>query len=309
MSSSRPLPLTALALPPTVALSFAVHRLHVDPPRSATLESLEIFTYFHPAAAFIGSEVRHGRLPLWNPHQYAGQPYLGLHAPGVLYPPNLLLMVLLEPERALEAHFALHLAIAGVFAGLFAARLGLSRAAQAAAAILYMLSWPVLFGFYNVAFHSTHAWLPAILWSLDGLLREARLRWALGLALGCALAFLGGQAQQFLYAMQLALAYGAFGLLWIAPAGGRRRRVALAALAAVLAFGLAAPQLLPALEFAREATRSLTGLSLEESSIGSIEPAALLRGLVGRRGPAADEGLDKWVRLPTLPFRRRGRAI
>lgn len=282
-----------------VAIVLPIHRLHFDHPTGWGLANLDLFGYFHPTVRFIHDELGQGRLPLWNPYQYAGQPFLAFHVTAVLYPPNLLLFFLFEPARALEAHFAFHIAVAGVFTWLLTGRLGLHPLARLGAASAYMLSGPLLLGLSNISFLATEAWLPAVLWSLHGLLREARASWSLALAVFMALAFLGGQAQQSLYTLQFGLVYGVFGLCFLAAPGTRIRIVALAALAGMLAFGLVAPQLLPAVEFATQSLRGLGGISFSGASIASIQPEVLLRGLTGII-PWDAPLLDTVVRLPLL---------
>jgi hypothetical protein len=262
----------------------------------------DLFQYFYPTAAFIHNELQRGNLPLWNPYQMAGQPFLAQHVPGVLYPPNLALMGLLPPARALEALSLLHLVLAGFFTWLFAARLGLQPAASLAAALSYMLSGAMLWGIYMVPFLSTHAWLPAILWTLHGLTSEARPRWALGLALFLSLAFLAGHAQGFLYETQFACAYGLFGLIFMASRGSRLRVLGLASLSGLLALGLVAPQLLPTLEHTGDAVRSFEGLPFREASRTSAGPFGLLNGIFGPFGPQPRPGSIGPVRwLLTIP--------
>lgn len=289
--------LLGLAVLPAVVW---VHRVHVDrPARFALLLNADVFGYFYPTAAFVHRTLRGGSLPLWNPNQFAGQPFLGLHVPGALYPPNLAIMGLLDPRHALAAGFVFHAAISGVFTWLFAARLGLGPAGRLLAALVYMLSGPTMFGIYMPAFLASQAWLPAILWALHGLLAEVRPRWAIALAASVSLAFLPGHAQGFVYTMQFAVAYGLFGLVWVTPRGRRWRALGLAALGALVAVGLVAPQLLPALELAAQGTRDLGGVPLATAAHGQAEPPALLRGLVGGYASSRTEGPLRWlVALP-----------
>ena len=69
--------------------------------------------YFRPAAVYLHDELAAGRLPLWNPYQFAGQPYLALHVPAIFYPPNVLLLALSGPERAMALLGILHMLLAG----------------------------------------------------------------------------------------------------------------------------------------------------------------------------------------------------
>lgn len=277
-----------------------IHRIHIDRPSGhALLVNSDVFRYFYPTADYLHDELRRGHLPLWNPYQYAGQPFLGLHVTAALYPPNLVLMGLLRAGQALAAHAILHTLVAGCFTWLFAARLGLGRAACLAAAVAYMLSAPLRLGIYMVPFLSNAAWLPAILWALHGLLTEVRASWAVGLAAFLSLAFLSGHAQGFVYEAQFALAYGLFGLAFVAPRGRRLRVVGLALASGVLALGFVAPQLLPALEFTREAVRSFEGVSFAQASRAAARPRTLLWGTLGQLGLSHLPGTGGLTLLPT----------
>jgi hypothetical protein len=284
-----------------LAAAVWVHRIEIDRPSShADLLQADTYRYFYPTAVFLHRELQAGRLPLWNPYQLAGQPYLALHVAAVLYPPNLVLFGLLSPRAGLAAHAVLHLFLAGLFTWLFAGRLGLGPPARFAAAAAYLLAPPLGFGLYMTPFLSTPVWLPALLWSVHGLASEGRLRWALALALALALAFLGGHAQAFVYEAQFASLYGAFALARVAPRGGRLRVAALAAIAAAIALGLAAPQLLPSLELLGRAVRDLGGVPYAEASFPTIRPrdlAAAVLPFVSAHEPGPHARL---VALPAL---------
>ena len=286
-----------------LAITVWVHRIHIDHPSERHfLYETDLFIYCYPSAMYLHNELQSGNLPIWNPYQLAGQPFLAMHMPAVLYPPNILLMGLLRPARALEAHAVLHLLIAGFFTWLFAARLGLGFPACLAAAVGYMLSGPLLMAVYFTATQATNAWLPAILWGMHGLLTEARLKWAVSLAVLLSLAFLGGYAQAFLYEIQIAFAYGVFGLFFLARPSERWRVFGLAILAGVLAFGLVAPQLLPSLELTAAAVRNFGGLSYGVAATAAVKLETLLTGLLGQLGSVpAFGGVAPWRWVVTLP--------
>ncbi len=255
------------------------HRIEFDAPNvHRTLIQSDTYRYFHPVAEFIHNEVNAGRLPLWNPYQMAGQPFLALPVTGALYPLNLVIMGLFEANTALGVHAVLHFFLAGLFTALLARRLGLGLAPSSAAALAYMLSGPMLLGLYMSVHFSTQAWLPAILWALHGLLSEARMKWALALALFASLTCYGGYPQLFLYIAQFGglFALGAF--FFLTPPGARLRVVLLLGLSGAVALGWMMPLLLPQLEFTQEASRSLQGLSLEQASFPFISTNALVDG-------------------------------
>ena len=278
----------ALGLMALMALAVWFHRIEFDAPSAhRTLIQSDTYRYFHPVAEFIHQEVGAGRLPLWNPYQLAGQPFLALPVNGALYPLNLVIMGLFEANTALAVHAVLHFFLAGLFTWLLAGRLGLGPAGRGAAALAYMISGPMLLGLYMSVHFSTQAWLPALLWALHGLLAEARLKWALALALFAALSFYGGYPQLFLYMAEFCGVFAVAGFFLVTPRQARLRVAGLAGLASVLALGWMMPLLLPQLEFTREASRSLDGLSLPDASTPFILTRALVEGTTRDLGDLA----------------------
>jgi hypothetical protein len=284
-----------------LAAAVWVHRIEIDRPAShAELLQADTYRYYYPTAVYLHRELRAGRIPLWNPYQLAGQPYLALHVPAVLYPPNLVLFALLPPLPALAAHAVLHLFVAGLFTWLLAGRLGLSAPARLAAAAAFLLAPPLRLGFYMTPFLSTPAWLPALLWAIHGVASDGRGRWALALAAALALGFLGGHAQAFVYEVQMAGVYGAFALACVARRRSRLRAAGLALAGAALAFGLVAPQLLPSLELTAQAVRGLGGVTYAEAALPTVFPAGLAAGIL-RWLPAEQAGPHApLVALPAL---------
>src|SRR5690349_5643388 len=62
----------------------------------------DLLHFVVPQQAYAASALAHGRLPLWNPLQFGGAPFLAEPGSGVFYPPNLLFH-LLDPPRAATA--------------------------------------------------------------------------------------------------------------------------------------------------------------------------------------------------------------
>lgn len=211
---------------------------------------------FYPWRLFAAQTLRSGTLPLWNPHQFCGTPFVANSQSAVFYPPNLL-FCLLPVARAFGVSVLLHLFLTGGFAYLFlrSPALGLGRAASLLGAVAWqMCHWQVAW-LALPTFLCVSAWLPLALLLVDrAALRPTATRAVpLGLCLG--LMLLAGHLQIALYCFGLITAYAVFRLLprvklhWPALLG-------CAALALLLAFGLAAPQLLPVFELAHVSHRA-----------------------------------------------------
>ncbi len=211
---------------------------------------------FYPWRLFAAQTLRSGYLPLWNPHQFCGTPFVANSQSAVFYPLNLL-FCLLPVAQAFGVSVQTHLFLTGGFAYFFlrSPALGLSRVASLLGAVAWQLchwqvAWLALPTFLCVS-----AWLPLALVFVDrAALRPSATRAVpLGLCLG--LMLLAGHLQIALYCFGLITAYAALRVLprvkahWPALTG-------CAALVLALAFGLAAPQLLPAFELARYSHRA-----------------------------------------------------
>ncbi len=302
MSFRSRFPTSGAGLPAVVGLlaailaCFWVWHVHLDPPPPAPNSINDISRYFHPSSVHMHDEYRSGSLPLWNPHQMAGMPFWATHIAGPGYPPNVVLLMLFEPARALEVHAVLHLLAAGVLTALFLGRLGVGVAGMAAGAVAYMLSGAMLALFYSVAYLSTCIWLPGVLWATQGLVTRARVADVVALSGMLALAFLGGHAQGFVFEAQLAAAWAATLLLTGEGAAARWRVLGLGVASVVAVIGLVAMQLLPTVEMLGQVPRAVEGLSLSEAGDFSARPFEVAGGLLGR----GTRWQVSWLTLPLL---------
>ncbi len=118
--------------------------------------------YFQPLRYFTAVELRHLRLPLWNPYNASGEPWLANPQTGVFYPPAWLFLVL-PFATAYVLFLWLHVALLGCGAFLLFSRIGSPRAAFLGSVIL-ILCGPVL-SMVDVSNNlATFAWIPLVLW-------------------------------------------------------------------------------------------------------------------------------------------------
>jgi hypothetical protein len=93
------------------------------------------------ARDFYARALKSGTFPLWNPELLGGTPFLEALAGGdSLYPPSAILLLLLEPYRALGWKLVLHVLAAGFFMFAWARALGTSRPAALVAGTGFMLA-------------------------------------------------------------------------------------------------------------------------------------------------------------------------
>lgn len=226
---------------------------------------------FYPFRAFVSAELKAGRLPLWNPYIYSGQPALADSQLAVLYPLAWLttLWSLGRPMTVgdLQVEAVLHLALTSVFTYLFARQVLAHRGSALVAALAftyggYLTGYPVL----QLGILEANTWLPFILFNLERAIRRGQQRSLLLAGLGLALAITVGHPQALAYVAILAGVY----LLWRARSTGWRWRRVLGAMVLWVGVGLgvSAAQWLPTLEFLRLTPRA--GSSYDWASGGLV---------------------------------------
>jgi len=195
---------------------------------------------FVPWVELARSELRSGRLPLWNPHQEAGQPLLG-NGVSALGSPLLWPALALPLFPGWNLSLLLRILVSGAGGWALARDLGRTRAASLLAAVVCALSGP----FVAWLEHPQTLTAAAVPWLLlavrrnlyaEGAGRVAAVAWATALVLA------GGHHETALMAAVLALAF-------LAAERADRRGVGRSVGGALLGAGLAAPLLLPFLEY------------------------------------------------------------
>jgi hypothetical protein len=211
---------------------------------------------FYPWRFFAAQTLHSGYLPLWNPHQFCGTPFVANSQSAVFYPPNLL-FCLLPVSQAFGVSVLLHLFLTGgfMYAFLCSPKIGLGRAAALLGAVAWQLChWQVAW-LELPTFLCVSAWLPLALLLVDRTVERPTARRAGLLGICCGLMLLAGHLQIALYCLGLVTVYALF-RAWprLRPDGPALVGCTLIVLA--LAFGLAAPQILPTLELAHVSHRA-----------------------------------------------------
>ena len=215
---------------------------------------------------FIRQQLAQGEIPLWNPHQFAGIPFLAAGQHSALYPLGMVYYLL--PLSAAYGWFtALHLWLAGLFMAGLMRGLGGSRYAAALAGLVYQLSGFMIVSAVFPMMLAAAVWLPLILWMIENILRGrgfwifrgTAIPWVIGGALAIGCNALAGHIELTVYTLLTAAFYAIFGLLWQivhqrrqtgrSPLRQAGRTVLWLLLMLTLGLGLAAIQLVPLYEF------------------------------------------------------------
>jgi len=247
---------------------------------------------FYPWRRFAAESLRGGVIPLWNPYQFCGTPFLANGQSAVLYPLNLLFW-LLPVYYAFAWSAWLHLSLTGWFTYRLLRRIGLAPIPALCGCVVWQLNSFTIAWIHLPTVLCTTAWLPAILLMSERALvsgRGDRRAWvcppyslAAGLALG--LSCLGGHPQMFMYVGLMTAAYvvarGLSRAVATSIVGRLTRLVRVGAVAGAVGLGLAAAQLLPTLDFLRIAHRAVTiGPESYQAYLGRAFQPVQLAGLL-----------------------------
>ena len=285
------------------------------------------------ARAFYADALRElGTIPDWAPHILGGTPFLeALSGGDSLYPPSVLLLMALEPYRALGWKLVLHVIAAGFFMYAWIRAIGGGRSASLLAGTAYMLA-----PFFVSFVHPGHdgkmfvtALAPLLFWAVERHFVTTRV-WtfaAIALIVGLILLTTHFQMAYFLFggvglfaifrAVQQARAEGSQtseGATGAGSAAGRWRPAAVRftffLAASLVGAGVGGVQLFPAVDYVTEhsrrvqTTRAAAGESgLAWSSSWSIHPEEALSLIVpefagNNAGGAAWAQDSYWGRNP-----------
>ena len=222
-----------------------------------------------------------GRIPGWAPGYLGGTPFLEALAGGdSLYPPSLLLLLLLEPHRALGWKLVLHYVAAGLFMFGWLRALGRSRAAALVGGTAYLLA-PYFVSLVRPGHDGkifVTALAPLLFWAVERHFGKPGLRTVCGIALVVGVILLTTHFQMAYFLFGAVGLYAIFRTIEMGRAGAEAEepsddgqavppppspwrpagsRFALFLGASVLGAGVASVQLLPAFDYVNEHSRRI----------------------------------------------------
>lgn len=182
-------------------------------------------------------------IPLWNPYNNGGQPYLGNGQAGLFGPFDLLRRLL--PLPASYAWLALlRLSIAGVFMLLYGRAIGLRAAGATLSMLVFTLSGPMVV-WLGYPLSSVMVWLPAMLYTGERLLATQSRVWLAACALAVGLQLLGGHPETMFHVSAAWMLYLVLRVGMQPPEQRNVKKLIPVLLAALLGVLLACIHLLP----------------------------------------------------------------
>jgi len=202
-----------------------------------------------------------GSLPLWNPMILGGLPFIAVVTHGEILYPTALLRAFLPVHVVMNLGFFIHYILAGYFTYLFLRRLTVSWTGAVTGGLAYQLSGILISlvqpGHPGKLFVS--ALLPLTLLALVVALRERRVWGYPLLSVGVGLCLLSPHVQATYYlliAAALFALYLTFGEPSTEHLQPRLIRLGVTLVAVIVGFGIAAPQILPFLEYIPHSPRA-----------------------------------------------------
>ena len=217
---------------------------------------------FYPWRSLAFSELRAGRMPLWNPYNGGGVPLLANYQTAVFYPPNWL-HLLLPDVLAMNILAIAHVVWAAVGMWRFSGCWRLPDFGRGISTLAFALGGYLIARLGSFPTVAVAAWFPWLFLLIHRLVERQSIRAALTVGLGSAMVLLAGHAQTAYYAF---LASGLYAI-WLALTNQgawreRGRTLLLFALGLTLGVGLAAVQLVPTAELLARSARA-NGLHFE----------------------------------------------
>jgi hypothetical protein len=228
----------------------------------------DLTTQQYPWQAFDAASLRHGHIPLWDPHVLMGVPQVASWLPAVFDPAHLGYLVM---PTALwwSILFPLRQLVAGLGASLLGRRLTGSRVAGLVAGMMYGLGGFVE-GHNGQNQGEVACLLPFLLLAVVWLARRPTFGRSVVTALLLAAMVLMGHPETFLFALVtsvvLAVAYAAGPGRW-----ARRRFAGLLSAAFAMALGFSAVQWIPGLGWLTGSGRLEGALHVHAAAVGLLD--------------------------------------
>ena len=179
---------------------------------------------------FVVDTLRSGSLPLWDPHLFAGHPFLANGQHSALYPLTWIFF-LMPVHQAFGAFIVLQLGLAGLWMYVLGRVLRAGRVGSLTAGVVFQLSGFMVISAVHPMIVAGASWLPLLLAFIEctvvraGLPWRSRatLPWALAGAVALGLQILAGHAETTYFVLLVMAAYAGWRLLIRALLQPRRR--------------------------------------------------------------------------------------
>lgn len=227
----------------------------------------DLGSYFLPKYQYAADRIAAGELPLWNPYEFEGIPFLATSQPAVFYPPLRLTFGLWHGEAAYVAAFFLHIALGAGATLLLMRSLGARLWPSVLSSLWVVQPSFVMRGWDHPVCIFGPVWIPLLLLLVRKAVHAPDLRTAGLLALVAAAQFTSGYPPMVLatsYILLLSLPFFIGEASIERTTSGLYRSARTIGVAAIIATLLVAVQLLPVLDLALTTERSAEAATAAE---------------------------------------------
>ncbi len=222
----------------------------------------DLSIFFIPPRYLWQKAIKQGMLPLWNPYFYCGYPLFATLQPAILYPINLLLLIL-PFSKGYNLSIILHFPLSAIFFYIFLGLFFEENLFRLAGAISFSLSGYML-SVHNLIPHLfSVTWVPLILYLFLKGIDKGEKRYVIVSSIICVISFFGGGVE---------IIYGTFILLlfFSLSYNPKPKNLYFFLIFSILFLSLSAIQSIPFLELSRNCIRK-GGLSFSEATTWSLD--------------------------------------
>jgi len=225
----------------------------------------DLYSLYYPIIRYGIGSMKGFHIPLWNPYQALGVPFLGSALFG-LFSPFSFLYYILPTHLAMGYSTILNIALAGLFTFIFLRKsLKIQTAGAVTGALVFMFSGPLLLEVTHPSLLGAMSFLPLILFLTHKVFETGSGRWTVFFTLALACQMLTGAVQIIVHTIFMTGAY-ALTLFWMDRKYGktRLRPIFLLSIGGTMAIALSSLQWFPLMELSGFTGRDHTGLSLKD---------------------------------------------
>lgn len=251
-----------------------------------TLRSIDLYVEHYPVMAYGFRSLREGHLPLWNPYQLCGEPFLALTYSGLFYPPNAIYLFFDVPAGT-EIAFIFHMLFGALCVWWLLRDFGIGMAGALCSAVTFVWSgWSIHYSDSAELFAGL-TWIPLTVLVVNRVFAARPLAW-LGLIVTIACQMFLGTTEILLHALYIAALFAVPRLAGLFKRGNwqsalKQSSVALACVP--LGILLSAIQFVPSLELVLQSVRAPGSLSFQEAiGMGFIAPMNFVQAALDGAG-------------------------
>jgi len=152
----------------------------------------------YPWKEFAAQEFKSGKVPLWNPYTFSGQPLAANFQSSVFYPFNIFYF-LTDAKTAWLSLIVIQPFLGGLFMYFAIRSFKLSRIASVFSSIAFMFSSYLITWMENGNFSHSYIWLPLTFWAINNFFQKPKFRYILTLISSLLLSIFAGHPQTAIY--------------------------------------------------------------------------------------------------------------